>query len=80
MNHDIKKFIGNFFYVKNNSNPSSIYISDKFLLHLKVHMVSIGIQNCNINIAIMLAIMLFLPDKHYFSNYEIFNSLKIRTE
>jgi len=80
MNHDIKKFIGNFFYVKNNSNPSSIYISDKFLLHLKVHMVSIGIQNCNINIAIMLAIMLFLPDKHYFSNYEIFNSWKISTE
>jgi hypothetical protein len=80
MSYDIKKFIGNFFYVKNNINLASIYVSDKFLLHLKVHLVSIGIHNCNINIAIMLSIMLYLPDKHYFSNYEIFNSWKISTE
>ena len=80
MNQNIKKYIGNFFYVKNNYNPSSIYISDKFLLHLKAHLVSIGIHNCNINVAIMLAIMLYLPEKHYFSNYEIFNSWKISTE
>jgi hypothetical protein len=79
MNYNVKKFIGNFFYTKNNSNQPSIYINDKFLLCLK-SLDQIGIHNCNINIAIMLAIMLFLPEKHYFSNYEIFNSWKISTE
>ena len=80
LNQPIKKFIGSYFYVKNNNNPASICVSDKFLLHLKAHLVTIGIHNCNINLAIMLSIMLFLPEKHYFSNYEIFNSWKISTE
>ena len=67
-----KKFIGNFFYTENNL--ASIYLTKKFLNSLKLILSNIGINNCNINLAILIAIMLYLPDKHYFSNDEILNN------
>jgi len=79
-NQNIKRFIGDFYYIKNPKNEPSIYINDKFLLHLKSILTRINIHNCNINIAILLSIMLYLPDKHFFSKYEILNSWKITTE
>lgn len=79
-NMQSKKFIGNFFYTENKFTPASIYITIKFLNSLKVILNRIGINNCSINLAILLSIMLYLPDKHYFSKNEIFNSWKLSSE
>ena len=78
-NLESKKYIGNFFYTKNNYNSPSIFITDKFLMHLKSTLTRISINNCNINLAILLSIILYLPDKHYFSYSEILNTWKITT-
>lgn len=75
-----KKFIGNFFYSENKNNPASIYFSDKFLTNLKSSLSRIGISNCNVNLAILLSILLYLPDKHFFSYNEVFNSWKLSNE
>ena len=34
-------------------------------------------MNCNINLAILISIMLYLPNKHYFSQNEVLNSWNI---
>ena len=70
-----KKFIGNFFIMNGNSNISkpSIYLHSKFIQFLKNVLQRIGIHNCNVNIVILLAFVLYLPDKHYFSKNEILN-------
>jgi hypothetical protein len=68
-----KRFIGNFFYAENKNNQPSIYITSKFLAMLKSTLVRIGINNCNVNLAILLSLILYLPDNHYFSYNEIFN-------
>ena len=78
-NLESKKYIGNFFYTKNNFNAPSVFITDKFLMHLKSTLSRISINNCNINLAILLSIILYLPDKHYFSYAEILNTWKITT-
>jgi len=78
-NLESKKYIGNFFYTKSNFNEPSIFITDKFLMHLKSTLSRISINNCNINLAILLSIILYLPDKHYFSYAEILNTWKIST-
>ena len=78
-NLESKKYIGNFFYTKSNFNEPSIFITDKFLMHLKSTLSRISINNCNINLAILLSIILYLPDKHYFSYNEILNTWKITT-
>lgn len=75
-----KKFIGNFFYTKNNIVPHTMHISDKFLLTIKNNVSRIGISNCNINLAILLAIIFYLPEKHYFSYGEIMNGWKLTNE
>ena len=72
-----KKFIGNFFYSENKNNPASIYFSDKFLTNLKSSLSRIGISNCNVNLAILLSIFFYLPDKNFFSYNEVFNSWKL---
>ena len=72
-NLDSKKYIGNFYYTKNIQEQPSIYISDKFLLYIKSAVSRINITNCNINLAILLSIILYLPNKHYFSYNEIIN-------
>jgi hypothetical protein len=68
-----KRFIGNFFYIENKYNQPSIYLTPKFLGMLKSVLNRIGINNCNINLAILLSILLYLPENHYFSYNEIFN-------
>ena len=79
-NLESKKFIGNFFYNENKNNPATIYLTDKFISHLKSTLTRIGIYNCNLNLVILLSIILYLPDKHFFSYNEIFNSWKLTIE
>lgn len=79
-NLESKKFIGNFFYTKNIHSQPSIYISDKFLLHIKNNVQRVGISNCNVNLAILISIMIYLPDKHIFSYNEIINGWKLSAE
>jgi hypothetical protein len=76
-NLESKKFIGNFYYTENKNNPASIYLSDKYLSHLKSVLTKVNIYNCNVSLVIMLSILLYLPDKHFFSNYEVFHSWKL---
>ncbi len=75
-----KKYIGNFFYSNNRQNTISIYLSSKFLESLKQILYRIGINNCSVNVAILIGIMLYLPDKHYFSSNEIFNYWNLCSE
>jgi hypothetical protein len=72
-----KRFIGNFYLTgqgnsKNNENPS-IYLNMKFIIHVKSILTKVGISNCNFNLFILLSLITYLPDKHYFSYNEIFN-------
>jgi len=69
-----KKFIGNFYYNENKSNPVSITLDFKFLSNLRNLVSKVGITNCNANLVIALSLMLYLPDKHFFSFHEIFNN------
>ena len=70
---DRKKFIGNFFYNEHKTNPASIFFNNRFLNILKSILVKVGIKNCNVNLAILISIMLYLPEKHFFSYNEIIN-------
>lgn len=79
-NLNSKKFIGNFYYTENKSSPSSIYLNSKFINHIKSSLNRIKIYNCNINLVILLSILLYLPDKHFFSHNEIFNNWKLTLE
>ena len=79
-NLESKKFIGNFFYTENKNNPATIYLSERFLNHLKSTLTRIGINNCNLNLVILLSIILYLPDQHFFSYNEIFNYWKLTIE
>ena len=76
-NLESKKFIGNFFYSEQRYNPASIYLTNKFLNELKVNLTRIGINNCNINLAILLSLVLYIPDKHSFSSNEIYNNWRL---
>ena len=75
-----KKFIGNFFYVDNKYNSPSIYINMKFLSYIKSILIIINIHNCNINLAILLSIMLYLPDKHFFNYNELLKMWNLNNE
>lgn len=79
-NLQTKKYIGNFFYSNNRQNTISMYLTPKFLESLKQILYRIGINNCSVNVAILIGIMLYLPDKHYFSSNEIFNYWNISSE
>jgi hypothetical protein len=74
-----KKFIANFFYNEHKTNPASIFFNNRFLNTLKSILVKIGIKNCNVNLAILLSIMLYIPDKHFFSYNEIINMWALDT-
>jgi hypothetical protein len=70
-----KRFIGNFYLTGrggNNGDPS-IYLNMKFIMHVKSILTKVGISNCNFNLFILLSLITYLPDKHYFSYNEIFN-------
>ena len=79
-NLESKKFIGNFYYTENKNSPSSIYLTSVFLSNLKSILSRIGIGNCNTFLAILLSIMLYLPDKHYFSYNEVLNNWKLNMD
>ena len=79
-NLESKKFIANFYYTDNKFIHPSIYLTDKFINHIKSTLIRIGINNCNISILILLSIMLYLPDKHFFSYQEVLNQWNINLE
>lgn len=70
-----KKFIGNFYYT--NKLDPSISLHEKFIKFIKHQLNKINIQNCNLNILLLLAILLFFEDKHFFSYNEIINNWNI---
>ena len=72
-NLESKKFIGNFYLNENKNNRASIYLTSNFLNFIKSLFIRINISNCNVNLAILLSILIYLPDKHFFSYNEIFN-------
>ena len=76
-NLEIKRFIGNFYFNENRLAPASIYLSSKFLSHLKSSLIRVNINNCNTYLVILLTLMLYLPDKHYFSYNEVLNNWKL---
>jgi len=75
-----KKFIGNFFFKENKINRASIYLTDKFLNTIKNILYKIGINNCNIYLALLLSLIIYLPNKHYFSYNEVLNNLNLTIE
>jgi len=73
-----KRFIGNFYLTgrggaNENKGEPSIYLNMKFISHVKSILTKVGISNCNFNLFILLSLITYLPDKHYFSYNEIFN-------
>lgn len=79
-NLENKKFIGNFYYTDNKINTPTIFLTNEFLNNLKSILSKINIHNCNINLCILLSLMLFLPDKHYFDSNEVLNKWKLNSE
>jgi hypothetical protein len=75
-----KKFLGNFFFTENRINPHFINFNSKYLSTLKSILHRVDINNCSVNLAILLSLMLYLPDKHFFSYNEIFNKWNISIE
>ena len=72
-NSDRKKFIGNF-YFKETNQLTSIYLTSYFLTFIKNSLAKINITNCNSYLIILLSIIIYLPDKHYFNYNEVLNS------
>jgi len=75
-----KKFIGNFYYTESKNSPASLYLTQVFLTGIKSILSRIGIGNCNTYLAVLLSIMLYLPDNHYFSYNEVFNNWKLNMD
>ena len=50
---------------------TSIYINPNYLQFLKNTLRLIKINNCNIHLIILLCIINYLPDNHYFNYYEV---------
>jgi hypothetical protein len=75
-----KKFIGNFYYNENKANPATLFFSEKYLNNIKHILTRVGIHNCNVNLAIMLALFLYNQEKHFFSKNEVLNGWKLTME
>jgi len=67
---NIKKYIGNF-YFHNKKIFTSIYINPIYLQFIKNTLKIIKITNCNIHLVILLCIINFSSEKHYFNFYEV---------
>ena len=52
----------------------------KFLSYIKSILIIINIHNCNINLAILLSLMLYLPDKHFFNYNELLKMWNLNNE
>ena len=76
-NTNPKKFIGNFYFTDNRQMPHTINLTSRFLGHLKSVLLRIHIHNCTTYLVILLSIMLYLPDKHYFLMNEVYNNWKL---
>ena len=76
-NLEEKKYIGNFFYKKNNNinikNNAyiSIYLNSYFIQSVKNILKAIHIQNINIHFLMLLSLMIYSKDNHYFNTKEI---------
>jgi hypothetical protein len=79
-NLESKKFIGNFYFNEHKIQPASIYLNPKYLSYLKSVLLILNINNCNTYLVILLTIMLYIPEKHYFSSNEIINNWKLNND
>lgn len=84
LNKDLveKKYIGNFYYKKNekSSNHISIYLNPYFINYLKKILKNIQIYNCNLHFLMFLSLILYSKDNHFFNSYEIYNDWGLSTE
>jgi len=79
LNLEKKKYIANFYYKENKNNLSfaSIYLSEYFISNIKNILRIVGINNCNVYLILLLAIILYEPQKNNFSKEEMMNGWKL---
>ena len=83
LNKDLeqKKYIGNFFYKKQNIHQKIlIYLNHNYLNFIKRILRKIKINNCNIHFLMFLSLILYSKDNHYFNSNEITNNWGLSLE
>jgi len=84
MNKDLKekKYIGNFYYKKNEKSNKhiSIYLNTNFINYLKKILRNIQIYNCNLHFLMFLSLILYSKQNHFFNSHEIYNDWGLSTE
>ena len=74
LNKDLqeKKYIGNFYYKKQNQNQNIlIYFNPLYLNYLKKTLQRINIKNCNVHFIMFLSLIIYSRENHYFNSTEI---------
>ena len=80
-NMDKKRFIGNFYYVEHRSKElPSIFFDRNYLNVIKNILKHVNIVNCNTYLLLILSIMLYFPNHHYFSYKEVMEQLGLNIE
>jgi len=83
LNKDLeeKKYIGNFFYKKQNNNQKiSIYLNVFYLNFIKKTLNRIHIKNCNIHFLMFLSLIIYSKENHYFNYQEMMNNWGLNIE
>jgi hypothetical protein len=80
-NMDKKRFIGNFYYVEHRSKViPSIFFDRNYLNVIKNILKHVNIINCNTYLLLILSIMLYFPNNHYFSYKEVIEQFGLNIE
>ena len=80
-NMNKKTFIGNFYYVEHRSIiKPSIYFNRQYLNTIKNLLKMVNIINCNTYLLLIISIMLYLPEKHYFSYNELIDNCGMKPD
>ena len=80
-NMEKKRFIGNFYYVEHHSKElPSIFLNRNYLNFIKNILKHINIVNCNTYLLLILSIMLYFPENHYFSYKEVLENFGLNME
>ena len=77
LNKDLneKKYIGNFFYKKQNTRQKIlIYLNNSYLNFIKKTLNIVNIKNCNIHFIMFLSLIIYSRENHYFNSDEILNN------
>ena len=76
-----KKYIGNFFYKKQNTNQTIlIYLNPMFINYVKKVLTKINIKNCNIHFLMFLSLIIYSRNHHYFDSNEILQNWGLNVE